>query len=488
MLLAFMLVLATAMVMGVHWLWQEDASQRRGKQSQRAFFIWLGKGLVVPLALWIVFNCGWPMQPLLPQIMLAPAAAGRARIFFDLTAGFLLVATTWWGAVTSAWVVSNVFARAERRIDVIATGAVWILFALPFAVVALLVFQGAGSGLAAALCLGGAAMGTVRLTDSESKRDVKPTYSRALAKLNMDKFSEAEWEIIRQLEESENDFDGWMLLAEIYAVHFKDLTTAEKTVCDLCDDPNTNPAQLGIALNRLADWHLKIDNNPQNARWALQRLCDRLPGTHIALMAQSRLNHLPTSREEWLKLQEHGHTHALRKVEDQLPLTSDESHGQEQVLQAPEGHVVRLETRRPTPTSRELAEGEAARCVEQLKQNPNDVMARERFATLLAESLNQPDTAIEQLELLIEMANQPETLRARWMTLQAEWHLKFRNDAEAARAVYQRVIGEVPQSQAAFDAQRRLYLMQVQSSVQLKRRRLPGDKVSATAGSLPPKA
>lgn len=488
MLLAFMLLLAAAMVLGVHWLWREDAVQRREQNSQRAFLIWLGKGLLPPLLVWSFFNCGWFVQPLLPQIAVAPTPPGRLPVFLNLTAGFLLVATTWWAAVTSAWVIANVLERAERRVDVIATAGVWVLFALPLAAVALFVLGGAGSGLAAGLCFGAAAMGTVRLNEGEAARNLKPTYSRALAKLNMDKFSEAELEIIRELEECENDFEGWMLLAEIYAVHFKDLPTAEKTVCDLCDDPNTNPAQFGIALNRLADWHLKIDNNPQNARWALQKLCEKLPGTHIARMAQARMNQLPATREEWVKLQQHGHTHVLRKVEEQLPLTSDESHGSDQVVQSPQGHVVKLDRPRPTPTSRELAEAEAARCVEQLKQNPNDVMARERFAALLAESLAQPDTAIDQLDLLLAIPNQPENLRAQWLTRQAEWHLRYRNDADAARAAFQRVISEVPQSQAAFDAQRRLYMMQVQDSVKLKRRRLPGEKVSATAESLPPPA
>jgi hypothetical protein len=485
----FLIVLVSAgLVMGMYWFWQEDALQRRDDRCAGSFLVWLGKGLLVPLLVWIFFNAGWLVQPLLPQITLAGGAGGAFKAFLNLTAGFLFVATTWWAAITCAWIFGNILARAERRTDVVVTAAIWLAFVSPAVLIVLLVFDYAGLGLAAGLCTAAVTFGTIRIGPFEGRKEIKPTYSRAVAKMNFDKFTEAELEIIRQLEESENDFEGWMLLAELYAVHFKDLATAEKTICDLCDDPNTNPSQLGIALNRLADWHLKIDGNPQNARWALQRLCERLPGTHLATMAQRRLDHLPVTREQWADQQQHGHVLQLPKVEEQLPLTTDETHGRDQVLQAPEGHVVRIEARRATPTSRETATAEAARCVEQLKSNPDDVMARERFATLLAEALEQPDTAIEQLDLLLAMVNQPEHLRAQWMTRQAEWHLKFRNDAEAARAAYQRVIREVPQSQAAFDAQRRLYLMQIQSSVKLKRRALPGDKVSAATESLPRRA
>src|SRR5258708_20345946 len=107
-----------------------------------------------------------------------------------------------------------------------------------------------------------------------------PMYSRAIARIKFGKYSEAEIEIIHQLEKAEDDFDGWMMLAELYARNFNDLPEAEKTVLEVCDHRKTTPTQLSIALHRLADWHLNLAGDPETAHRALQVICDRLPGTH----------------------------------------------------------------------------------------------------------------------------------------------------------------------------------------------------------------
>ena len=49
---------------------------------------------------------------------------------------------------------------------------------------------------------------------------VRPLYSKAIAKLNFDKHEEAEKAVLEELEKCEDDFDGWLLLAELYANHF----------------------------------------------------------------------------------------------------------------------------------------------------------------------------------------------------------------------------------------------------------------------------
>ncbi len=488
MSLLFMLIVVTAAAMGAYYYWHEDAEQRGDEEGNRDFLLWAAKGLVAPLLLWTFFNSGWLIDALIPRISQAKGAGNWAKVFAPATSAFLLYATSWWIVVTLAWIGTRVCLRTEKRIDFFATGAVWLLFATPVAFFILLMMGLGGIGVAAAVCGGSIVHGTLRISPFERRKDLPPTYSRALARIAFDKFNEAEIEIIHQLEKAESDFDGWMLLAELYAVHFHDLKTAEQTVCDLCDDPNTNPAQVSIALNRLADWHLKLDNNPANARWALEKLCERLPNTHLEKMARGRIKQLPATREEYLHQQSHGHTVRLLAVDEQQPLTSDESHGREQWLSAPEGHTVRITARRAIPTSREVALQEANQCVEQLKKNPDDVEARVHFATLLAESLEQADEAIAQLNLLLEMRDQPDAQRARWLSMQADWHARKRNDPDAARALLHRIIAETPQSREAFDAQRRIYLMQVDSAVKLKRRPPPGTKVSAPTGSLPRQA
>ena len=71
-----------------------------------------------------------------------------------------------------------------------------------------------------------------------------PTYTRATALMKRGNYNQAEWEVIRELEKCENDFDGWLLLAELYAVHFKDLGAAERTVCDMFSQRETNVSQI----------------------------------------------------------------------------------------------------------------------------------------------------------------------------------------------------------------------------------------------------
>jgi hypothetical protein len=478
MSLFFMLIVVTGAALLAYYYWREDGEQRRDENATRLFLIWVAKGLLIPLLLWTFFNSGWAIDALFPKISQAKAAGKWWRWFAPATAGFLFYASCWWSAITLAWIAARVCLRTEKRIDFFSTGAVWMLFALPAAFFIVLLMGMGGVGFAATVCAASVVHGTLRIAPFDATRELGPTYSRALAKIAFDKFNEAEMEIIRQLEKAENDFDGWMLLAELYAIHFHDLKTAEQTICEICDDPNTNAAQVSIALNRLADWHLKLDNNPANARWALEKLCQRLTGTHMATMARRRIEQLPASREDYIARQNQGHTVKLLPVDEHQPLTSGESRGREQWARASEDNSMRMTPVRPKPTSREIATQEANECVERLTANPNDIGAREYLATLLAESLDRVASAIEQLDLLLAMPNQPENQRANWLMTQANWHVRLRNDLEAARAIWQRVVAEFPQSHEAFDAQRRIYLTQVDSAVRLRRRPPPGTKLT----------
>src|SRR5262249_1297342 len=80
----------------------------------------------------------------------------------------------------------------------------------------------------------------------------KPIYARAVAKIKFGKYKEAEWEIIRELEKHEDDFEGWLMMAELYATQFRDLGEAEQTILEICGHPSTNHAQTSLALHRLA--------------------------------------------------------------------------------------------------------------------------------------------------------------------------------------------------------------------------------------------
>ena len=275
------------------------------------------------------------------------------------------------------------------------------------------------------------------------ERKRPPNNDRAIARMNFGKYNEAEWEIIRELEKCEDDFDGWMMLAGLYANHFNDLAEAERSILELCDQPKTTPPQFSIALHRLADWHLQLAGDPAAARRDLQMICNRLPGTHLARMAQLRINQLPASREEFRRQQ----------TASAIPLPALS----EEIDQSP-----------PPPDSakqHQQAAKDASACVETLKQDPNNVSARERLARLFAEHLDKPDQAIEQVNLLLAMPDQPDARRAEWLSLIAAWHIRYRHDTDTGRQTLERLLREFPQSVQAFAARRRLHLLDMEAKV-----------------------
>jgi hypothetical protein len=218
----------------------------------------------------------------------------------------------------------------------------------------------------------------------------------------------------------------------LYATRFNDLAAAEKTISDLCDDPNTTPSQLSIALNRLADWELKIGEDPAAARRVLEMISRRLPGTHLERMARQRISGLPASREELLRQRD---SKTVR------------------IHSGPE-----VETK---PVAEEFARTMAKNCVDQLNRNPDNVAAREQFARLLAESLREPAIAVEQLGLLLAMSNHPLEKRAEWLLLMAQWQAKLLQDFPGAEQTLKRVIQQMPESSHAFEAQRQIYLLKL---------------------------
>jgi TolA-binding protein len=263
-------------------------------------------------------------------------------------------------------------------------------------------------------------------------RKLPPMYSRAVARMKFGKYSEAEWEIIKELENWEDDFDGWMMLAELYANHFNNLVEAEQTVLDLCAQPATAAPQVAVALHRLADWHLKLAQNPDAARRTLLLICERFPGTHLAHMAQLRIDQLPASAAE-LREQKSARPIPLPALGDQM----DEPVSDE-------------------PINRAQAAKDANALVEQLQQNPNNITAREKLARVLTERLEKPQLGIEQLELLLGISDRSDAERAAWLGLMAAWYLKYLHDKENGRKTLERLTTEYPNTIQAFAARRRL--------------------------------
>src|SRR5262249_32354210 len=146
--------------------------------------------------------------------------------YFRVIAIGAFITSSYWTAVSLAWALFYEYRRlgGEELANFKALG--WTCFwgMLIPALLTVLLGGMAVAGLAATFILvplAGYAPQTIRPIKTP------PIYARAVARMKFGKYSEAECEIIRELEKCEDDFEGWMLLADLYANHFNDLSEAE---------------------------------------------------------------------------------------------------------------------------------------------------------------------------------------------------------------------------------------------------------------------
>ncbi len=431
----FWLVVLSGVLVAAGWILP---ARLAGPGRRRAVFhglaYWTAKGILVPCVVWALMNVGlgWDLEPFMPQIQLAQASGlNWLPVFMRYAANGLFIITSYWLAVTLAWQLQRTTSELGEQDAAAFKSLCWtcgIGMVLPAGIIVVLggwkTLGLAGAAVTAPILL--YAPGMLR------PRRLPPLYAQAIARMKFGKYTEAEWEIIRQLERSEDDFEGWMLLAELYANHFNDLGEAEKTVLEICEQPRTTPSQMSVALHRLADWQLRLGEDPAAARRSLNSICARMPGSHLAHMAQLRIRQLPETPEE---LRE-------RNLSPPIPLPSATD-------------PVRPPTAQESTEARDLA----AECVRKLKENPDDPEPRDRLARLYAERLGDAEQALEQLRQLLCLENQPPDRRAEWLSLSAQWLLKYRHDGAAARLVLEELVRDYPDSGPGRAAKRKLAVM-----------------------------
>ncbi len=413
-----------------------DITRSRGELRS-----WVVRGLVAPLALWVFLNLGLfnALPPIWPPVWKWHAQSGAflPGVLLSAFAGFHAVGW-FWLAVTFGWLAWMIFDRVKNRRDFGVLAAVVSVVSIPLAVGIVSLGGPLYAGLAVVCWL----LPVIHFTIGDAQTaKATPMYSRAVARMKFGRYEDAEMEVIRQLEHCETDARGWMMLAELYAERFGDLAQADKTVRELCDHPETSPGDMSLALNKLADWHLRIGRNPAAARAALAEICRRMPGTHADRMARQRITRLPASCEELERETEKIHHVALPPKAARFDEPFPEI--------------------KPGLTRADAA-ALANDLADRLRREPDNTAAREQFAILLAEHLGKVDLAVEQLELLIELPDQPERTVARWLGRIACWRLRLQHDEPAARAIYERLVRSFPHTPEAFEAQRRLTLAAVE--------------------------
>lgn len=420
-----------------------------GEDERPARMRWLTgltvKGLILPAVLWALLNIGLSEElgPLMPSVQAAKLhLGGWMPAFLYVMAAGLFAICSYWTAITLAWMVAQLALRlrAQERRDL---GMLCLASFAGMAIPAAILLWIGGSNLA------GLAATTLLLPITAYSptmfrpKKLPPMYARAIAKVKFGKYSDAEWEIIRELEKREDDFEGWMMLAELYAKHFHDVGEAEQTILEICEQPRTTPSQAAIALQKLADWHLELGGDPEAAGRALNVICHRFPGTHLARIAQARLGQLPRNAQELRDRRE------VKPVP--LPALGDR-------MDAPGSAVDSgLDAKAAGKLVNQLSD--------KLREDPNDIVAREKLARVLAESLGKADMAIDQLGLLLDMPDQPAQKRAEWLSLVAAWQFRYRKDEVASRITLQRVVRQFPDTPQAFAAKQRLNLMDLEEKV-----------------------
>lgn len=415
------------------------AAEGQRRPDLRWLMGWFVKGFFLPLCLWILMNWGisWRFEPFMPEVQAAKNSGGDWIPELLQVVGIgLFILSSYWTALTFGWVLARTAQRLDQEGRAKVKSLGWLCLTVSALPVLLLLYLGGwpSLGLGTAIVLGSVVMSAPAVLRVEK---LPPMYARAVARIKFGKYADAEWEIIRELEKCEEDFDGWLMLAELYANHFHDLIEAEQTILEICDQPKTTPSQLSVALHRLADWQLKVAGDPPAARRALNMICDRLRGSHLARMAALRINQLPATAEEWREQQS----------ASPIPLPALGDHFDDS---APESTA-----RRPRSATLSLANA----WVERLKLEPNELGTREKLARLYAEQLDQAELGLAQLELLLSLPDQPELKRVEWLSLAAAWQLKYRHDEVSGRRLLDQILREYPHTPQAMAARRRLELL-----------------------------
>lgn len=459
--LLFIALIATFIAILIDLLGQLPHDSRR--QMRNWLITWSIKGAVIPLIVWSIFNSGvfdnlpdfvssrmlqkmsYPSLSLPPSIATTIATGVHRDARLLLLFVGLLVIVTYWMAMTSGWLLAMLSTYAVD-IRAVAAKVKWPTIAL--APVALLLFASYGwaaIGVAATLTMLPVLKAAAHVV-GEPVIKHRPSYSKATAELHRGKYEAAEQTVIAQLEKCEDDFDGWMMLADLYANQFNDLPAAERMIEETCNQPTTTVSEVAVAYHRLADWYFKLENNPEAAIKALEQISRRYPNTHVDRMARLRIRKMTGDKPEPMKPEE-PRTIALPSLGRDLDVIG-------------------------SSTNIEDAVAETKRCSALLTKDPNDIETREKFARLLAEQLNQPDLAIEQLQLLLDLAATDQQAQMRvpeWLALIGGWHLKYRNDEAAGVAALRRLIHDHPQTAQAFTAQRRLQMMEVERQLRTHR-------------------
>jgi tetratricopeptide (TPR) repeat protein len=263
--------------------------------------------------------------------------------------------------------------------------------------------------------------------------EARPFYSIARAKIKRGKYEEALAEVRKQLDRFPEDYEGWMLLADIYGDNLKDNISAQECLTEILRHEGHAPRNIVYTLNRSADFHLHHNADRESARIALEEIVSRFPGSEHAHFAAQRIAHLTT--DQMLVEQRTRPTLHLERRDEYIGL---------------QGKVADPRAEAQPPAAR------ATCLVEHLTIHPHDVEAREELATIYAQHYRRMDLATDQLDQLISSAGATQKEISRWLNMLVDFHVNIDQNRDAARASLERIKTLFPGGAVAGLAQSRL--------------------------------
>ncbi len=273
------------------------------------------------------------------------------------------------------------------------------------------------------------------LFDGGSERaERKPFYSIANAKRKRGLYQEAVAETRKQLARFPNDYEGILLLAALQAENLQDLSGAENTLNNFCAHAKSADQHVASAWTQLADWHLKLGQDVDSARAALQKIADHFPGTEYSLRAEQRMAHL---------------------VETEKILLAQ--HNRERMV-VPEGvHNLGLQDSMRTIRPPEIEPGKLAEAhLKHLAEHPHDSDIREKLALIYARDFKRLDLATMELALLINEPRHSSRQIGAWLNMLANFQIELGADIATVRDTLQKIVDNFPDLPLAQVTQRRL--------------------------------
>jgi outer membrane protein assembly factor BamD (BamD/ComL family) len=268
----------------------------------------------------------------------------------------------------------------------------------------------------------------------------RPFYSIARAKIKQGKYQESILEIHKQLERFSEDYEGWMLMAEVYGDHLKDNSGAQSCVEELLRHKGGhNEKNIAFALNRSADWHLALAASRESARQSLERIARLYPDSEYAHNAAQRIAHLTS--DKMLADQRERPRIALARHDAHIGLGGELAQPREKIAD---------------PAAR------ASELVEHLNHYPQDAEAREELARIYAEHYARLELASDQLEQLISTPGASQKHVTHYLNTLADFHLRHGGTRQAAEASLRRVMDLFPNTAAAANAEKRLAYIEIE--------------------------